>query len=124
MLSAQGQSICGLQIGDGISQLKKLGKTVAQDTYKSFLVQKWTLPDGNDLSATTDATHKIVYLESDWNGGDESTCSDLPWLKFGKTTLADIRKRFGSNGFMFKERGGMAEFSSIRQNRLRLQTEC
>jgi hypothetical protein len=27
-------------------------------------------------------------------------------LRFGETTLTELRKRFGSNGFSFKERGG------------------
>jgi len=43
-------------------------------------------------------------MESDWAGKSDDSSCDLPGLRFGVTTLADIRKRFGSNGFGFKNR--------------------
>jgi hypothetical protein len=67
---------------------------------------KWTLDNGNELSMTITGSGKIVYLESDWNGKSTETSCDLAWLKFGETTLSEIRKRLGSNGFEFRTRGG------------------
>jgi hypothetical protein len=58
---------------------------------------------------TTAQSGKVVYLESDWNDKNNETGFDLPGLKFGETTLTDIRRRFGSNGFEFKERGGVID---------------
>jgi len=107
-LAASGQSVSGLRIGDKASKLTLLQeKPSAIDTYKSMTVQKWVLPGGNELSVTTSMDGLIVYLESDWNGKSPGTGCDLPGLKFGVTTLADLRMRFGSNGFEFKNRGGV-----------------
>ena len=73
----------------------------------AYVVQKWTLRNGNELSATVNAAGKIVYLESDWNGSADATGCDLADLRFGTTSLGDLRRRFGSNGFAFKGRGGV-----------------
>jgi len=101
------QSLHGLHIGEDQSFLEKLGAPDAVEKYKSYVVRKWTLANGNELSATVNSAGKIVYLESDWNGNDDATGSDLNELRFGSTSLADLRRRFGSNGFMFKGRGGV-----------------
>lgn len=94
-----------LRIGDDVSRLAALGTPAATDRYKSLIVQKWNLANGNELSITANEAGKIVYIESDWGGGDETTECDLDNLKFGVTTLSDLRKRFGSNGLGFKGRG-------------------
>jgi hypothetical protein len=59
-------------------------------------------------------------MESEWNGKSDETGCDLHGLKFGVTTLTELRKRFGSNGFGFKERGpamrtadGVVMFNSL-----------
>lgn len=105
VFSANGQSLLNLRIGDDVSRLTLLDiKPSTVDTYKSFSVRKWTLSTGNDLSVTTSSSGGIVYLESDWNGRTADSACDLPGLKFGVTTLGDLRKRFGSNGFGFEHR--------------------
>ncbi|HUN89955.1 MAG TPA: hypothetical protein VMU28_14250 [Terriglobales bacterium] len=106
MLTAEAQTLAGLKVGDDATELTALGQPIATEKYRSFLVRKWAFANGNEVSATTDATERIVYLESDWNGDDDATACDLSGLKFGVTTLSDIRKRFGSNGFTFKRRDG------------------
>ena len=108
-LPARAQALAGAHVGDNASKLARLGKPAAIDKYKPFLVQKWTLANSNEVSVTLDASEKIVYVESDWGGHQEATGCDLGDLRFGVTTLADLRKRFGSNGFGFKGRGGVAE---------------
>ena len=95
-----------MKIGDDAAETTALGQAVATENYRGFLVRKWAFANGNELSVTTDAKDRIIYLESDWNGEDDATACDLPGLKFGVTTLSDIRKRFGSNGFTFKRRDG------------------
>jgi hypothetical protein len=103
---ARAQSLSSLHIGDPGARLAALGKPTSTDTRNGNTVRKWTLPNGNDLSATTDGSGRIIFIESDWNGADDSPACDLPNLHFGKTTLAELRARFGSNGFAFKELSG------------------
>lgn len=111
LLGAQGmsagQSLSKLKIGDDLSKSSwNTREPSVTSSYKGFLLRKWTLQNGNDLSVTTDSSARIVHLESDWNGQSDETGCDLADLKFGETTLTDIRKRLGSNGFEFKERAG------------------
>jgi hypothetical protein len=106
-LRTQAQSLSSLRIGDNASRLATLGTPAASDKYKSFTVRKWNVANGNELSVTTNGAGKIVYIESDWGGRAESTQCDLSNLKFGVTTLTDLRRRFGSNGFGFKGRGAV-----------------
>ncbi len=106
---SQAQTLSNVRIGDKSSALARLGKPTLTDTYKTFVVHKWCFENGNELSVTTDADGKIVYLELDWGGRPAGRETDLRWLFFGETTLSDLRKGFGSNGFAFKERGGVIE---------------
>jgi len=107
LLSAQAQSLSNLHIGDEVTRLATLGEPAATDKYKSYLVRKWRFANGNELSITTDATGRIVYLESDWGGHLDGNESDLRGLTFGATTLSELRVRFGSNGLTFKGRAGV-----------------
>jgi hypothetical protein len=107
LLRVQAQTLSSLRIGDDVSRLATLGTPAATDKYKSFVVQKWNLANGNELSVTRNGAGKIVYIESDWGGRAETTECDLQNLKFGVTTLSDLRRRFGSNGFGFKGRGAV-----------------
>ena len=105
VFAAHAQSLSNLRIGDGVSRLSLLGsESSATDHYKTFSVRKWNLPSGNELSVTTSHAGRIVYLESDWGARNDDPACDLPGLKFGVTTLGELRKRFGSNGFGFQHR--------------------
>ncbi len=69
----------------------------------SFTVSRWDLSNGNTVSVTSSPeTGKIVFIESDWGGDAGKAATDIPGLTFGSSTLADIRRRFGSNGFGFQ----------------------
>jgi hypothetical protein len=95
-----------MRIGDNAASLAAFGdESVKPETYKSYVMRKWVLANGNELSVTLSGAGRIVYLESDWDGGDVDTGCDLPGLKFGATTLHELRDRFGSNGFEFEKRG-------------------
>ena len=103
---AHGQSLSSLRIGDPAARLSSLGQPKDTESNKGLTVRRWVLPSGNDLSVTTNDAGRIVYLEVDWNGTAEDAACDLPGLRFGKTTLAELRGRFGSNGFAFKGQSG------------------
>ena len=89
--------------------LSRLGTTAETDSYKGMTVKRWNLPNGNELSVTVGTDGKIAYLESDWNGKSDDSGCDLQGLRFGLTTLTELRKRFGSNGFGYAARGPVAE---------------
>jgi len=99
------QALVGLKVGEASAVLARLGSPTETDSYKGMSLQRWSLPNGNELSVTVGTEGKIVYLESDWGGQSDDAGCDLPDLHFGLTTLAELRKRFGSNGFGFKSRG-------------------
>jgi hypothetical protein len=99
------QSLDGLKIGDSSTTLSHLGPPAETSSYKGMAVRRWDLPNGNSLSVTVGRSGRIVYLESDWNGNDDDPVCDLPALHFGRTTLNELRKRLGSNGFTYETRG-------------------
>jgi len=100
----QAQTIWNYHVGDTPTGLSKLGPVSGLEKYKNDDVFRWVLPNRNLLTATVDPEGEIVYLESDWGGNSDETGCDLAGLKFGATTLADLHKRFGSNGFGYKRR--------------------
>jgi hypothetical protein len=93
-----------MRVGDTPTGLSKLGQVSGLDKYKGNDLYRWVLPNHNSFRATVDLEGEIVYLESSWGQKDDETGCDLAGLKFGVTTLADLHKRFGSNGFAFKKR--------------------
>jgi len=99
----QGQAVLNYRIGDTPTGLSKLGPVSGLDKYKGNDLFLWVLPNRNTLRATVDPEGEIVYLESAWGGKSDETGCDLAGLKFGATSLADLRKRFGSNGFAYKK---------------------
>lgn len=98
------QAIWDFRVGDTPTGLSKLGPVSGLEKYKSNDLFRWVLPNRNVLRATVDPEGEIVYLESAWGGTSDATGCDLTGLKFGTTTLEDLRKRFGSGGFAFKKR--------------------
>lgn len=79
-------------------------KPSAQGALGSFAVVKWTLSHGNEVSVTASPdTGKIVFVESDWGDSAADAATEIPGLTFGKTNLSDIRGKFQSNGFGFKD---------------------
>jgi hypothetical protein len=100
------QSLSDIRIGEDITAVSRLGSPPsARNQMGIATLSKWSFPDGNELSVTSvTATGKIVYIESDWGGQQAGTITDFPGFYYGRTTLVDIRKRFGNNGFSFKGR--------------------
>lgn len=108
--NARSQTLAKIRVGDSSANLNSLGSDpIAQDSYKSFTVRKWLLSAGDEFSATAEPSGRLRYIELDWGGKSTSLACDLSGITFGVTTLTDIRKRFGSNGFGFQDRGGVAD---------------
>jgi len=98
------QSVAGIEVGDPPTLLDKLNlKAVAHVTQGSTDSTKYVLPNGDELSVTSDSqAKKIVYVEHDWSRGSANTPADFPGFTFGVTTLEEIRKVTHSNGFTYR----------------------
>lgn len=94
-------SMLGLKIGD--SQ-KSLGKIKLKVDAKEGDMTKFKTENGNEFSVTCQKG-KIVYMENDWLQNTNAKQPLFSDFQFGQTTLRDIRKTFGTNGFTFKSRG-------------------
>jgi hypothetical protein len=119
---ALGQSISGLHVGDSRTAVEGLKlKSIAKENQGSTETTKFRLANGIDLSVTLDIRkNRIVYIETDWNQTPEGAASDFPGLKFGSSTLEDIRKTNGSNGFSYRttamgeSNGNLITFNAYR----------
>jgi hypothetical protein len=103
--TAHAQSIDGFTVGGDIkAALKSHAAPSATGKLGGYDAYRWVDEQGSVVSVTAaPKTGRIVFVESDWNGDPAQAKSPVPGLLFGTTTLADIRARFGSNGFVFKK---------------------
>jgi hypothetical protein len=103
--TATAQSLNGVKIGDLSSTLETLDLQLkGSNTNGNFRFTKFNLSNGNDLSITYNIqTNKILYIETDWNQKFKARASGVSSFVFGSTTLEDIRKINGSNGFSWKK---------------------
>jgi hypothetical protein len=104
--SAMAQSLSGLKVGDNIAgAARTMGMAPAMMNQSGpFVMEKWALPDGNELSATAiRATGRIVYIESDWGGKRPGSVSDYSGVVYGKTNFDTIRTVLGSSGLTFNK---------------------
>lgn len=100
--SAQAQSLSGIKVGDPPSVLEKLNlEPLATEEHGAMKVVKFKLPNGNELSVTS-RENRIIYIENDWSLRPEGAATDISGFKFGLTTLEEIRRVNGSNGFNWK----------------------
>lgn len=113
--TAHAQSIFGFKVGADFRVVAKTHpKPFITEPVGSYVATKWNLPGGNALSVTSSPeSGRIVYMESDWGGDPTSAATDVPGMIFGVTTLADIRKKFGSNGFAFKANFGQVTSDNL-----------
>lgn len=104
------QTMSGIRIGDPLSSTSKIGfSPTAKEENGPLVIQKWRFQNKNELSITAFRnTGRIVYMETNWGGDRNGSFSDVPGMIYGKTTISDIRKRFGNNGFTYKDRGSVA----------------
>ena len=100
------QTLGGLSLGEPlVPALGRMPRTHDFAPVGNDVAIKWQLPDGNTLSATAWAdTRKILFVEEDRRPA-AANATPLPGLTLGATTLADLRRRFGSNGMGFASNG-------------------
>jgi hypothetical protein len=101
---AQAQSLSGIKIGDAPSVLEKMNlEPLAREGRGAIKMVKYKLANGNELSVTYNSReNRVIYIEDDWSLKPEGAATDIPAIKFGVTTLEDIRRVNGSNGFSWK----------------------
>lgn len=102
--TAFAQSLSGIKVGDSSTVLEKLNlEPLFMEGHGAIKMVKYRLANGNELSVTYNSReNRIIYIENDWSLKPEGFATDLPAFKFGITTLADIRRVNGSNGFSWK----------------------
>ncbi|GGG23185.1 hypothetical protein [Christiangramia forsetii] len=64
---------------------------------------KYRTKNGNELSVTFE-NDKVVYMENDWLLKDDGSEPLFTNFIFGKTSIAEIRNEFGTNGFTYSNR--------------------
>lgn len=104
--AARAQTVLGLAIGAPESALGGLGVAAADSIVTpAMAIRGYNLPDGARFEVVVDRQKDaIVFLQHSRLGTTETTAGDLPGTTYGRTTLAELRARGGSNGFAF--RGG------------------
>ncbi|MGO9136234.1 MAG: hypothetical protein ACLP9S_05810 [Syntrophales bacterium] len=115
------KALNGIRIGTSIQSAQKLNlKPLARNGFGTMKITKWQCENGNEISVTYDSKDdRILYAEVDWNYKESSTESGIEGVAFGKTTLEDIREKYGSNGFsfadhmMFKLPEGLVTFNAF-----------
>jgi hypothetical protein len=93
-------SMLGLKIGNDKSSLDKIKLKLVSNSGGMY---KYQTKNGNDFSITFDKG-KIVYMENDWQQDPKASQPLFSDFQFGQTTLNDIRKKMGTNGFTYKDR--------------------
>ncbi len=91
------QALPGIGISDDLTSLNgRLGGPAStRQITGPFTIEKWTLPDHNDLSITAFTwTWTVAYIENDWDGSPSGTHADFGGFRYGSTSL-------GNNGFTF-----------------------
>ncbi len=111
-------SMLGLKIGSNQNSLNKIKLKVLS---KEEDMVKFQTKNGNDFSVTCDKG-KVVYMENDWQQDPKASQPLFSDFLFGQTTLRDIRKKMGSNGFTYKDRASfttdkdLIEFNCFQYN--------
>ncbi|MDP4221010.1 MAG: hypothetical protein Q8916_01050 [Bacteroidota bacterium] len=102
--SANEISMVGVKIHDHSTALKKIKLEVLAKDKKEGMI-KFRTENGNELSFTS-KEGKVVYMENDWLHDDAADVPLFSNFRFGKTSLRDIRKTLGTNGFTHVEHAG------------------
>jgi len=95
-------SMLGIKIGSPQPALKNL--KLKEKAREGDMV-KYLTKNGNDLSVTS-VNGKVAFMENDWLQDPAGKESLLPGFTFDETSLKDIRKRFGTNGFRYNDMSG------------------
>lgn len=101
--AAAAPSLLGLSIGAPESAERALGLAVADSAVAPTLaVRRYELPGGGYLEVSVDrTTNQIVLLQHLRLGQSGVVDADLAGFAYGRTTLGEIRRACGSNGFIY-----------------------
>ncbi|MDO5897281.1 hypothetical protein [Agrobacterium sp. Azo12] len=93
------QTLADHSIGEQRSSLEKFVKGSWKDTYGNYQDGSFQTSNGVRLTGTTDkSTGKVVRLEAKADKQTSKQPAYFSDFKFGETTLATIRQRFGNAG--------------------------
>ena len=103
--AASGQELNGFRLGEKLATSAHAHPhPSAVGPVDGFPAMRWVLPDGSAVAVTARPdTRLVVFVEHD-GSGDAAGPVGIAGLRFG-TTLDDIRRRFGSNGYGFASNG-------------------
>lgn len=104
-------SMFGLKIGDSQQSLSNIELKVVA---KAKNIIKFKTENENDFSITCQKG-KIVYMENDWLQDPEASQPLITDFQFGKTSLRDIRKKMGTNGFVYYNRRSLTTDKDLIQ---------
>ncbi len=95
---AAAQVVAGHSIGEDRG---KLDGVAWQNSFGAYVDGKFMAANGVEVSATSEQlTGKLVRLEAKWDGKGLRQLAYFSDFRFGQTTLADIKKRFGNLGLL------------------------
>ncbi len=95
---AVAQVVAGHSIGE---DRNKLDGIAWQNSFGGYVDGKFKAANGIEVSATSEqSTGKLVRLEAKWDGKGLRQLAYFSDFRFGQTTLADIKKRFGNLGLL------------------------
>ena len=104
-------SMQDVKIGDKENSLNKINlKIVAKENG----MIKYLTENKNHFSVTCE-NRKVVYMENDWLQNSENTKPLFSNFIFGKTSLREIRNIYHTNGFTYRERGGIVTETDLIQ---------
>jgi len=104
-------SMAGVSIGDSDSALAKVKLQILAEEGDT---KKYRSVNGNDFSITL-LDGKVVYMENDWLQDAAGRQPLITGFQFGTTSLADIRKSLGNNGFTFTAMWGFTTETHVIQ---------
>ena len=100
---ASAQVLDGFTVGEPVASVKGSRPAPADvSPIGSDVAMKWRDAHGSAVSVTVAGdTKQTVFIEHDWGGAPVDNDAGIAGLRFG-TTLDDLRRHFGSNGFGFR----------------------
>lgn len=104
-------SMLNIKIGSPQSGLKNIK---LEEVAKDGGMVKYRTKNRNDFSITA-VDGKVAFMENDWLQDASAKTSLLPGFTFGETSLKDIRKKFGTNGFSYTNMSGGATETHVIQ---------
>lgn len=93
-------SMLGIKINDDATKIKDINLQIIG---REMNATKFRTENGNDFSITYEYG-KIVYMENDWSQKANGTRPLHSDFSFGKTSVADIKSKFSSYGFVYEHR--------------------